>query len=69
MIEGVTFSEYVLEHRLMRAHRALNDPRARHQSISAIALGVGFGDLSYFNLTFRRRFGMTPSDVRDRART
>jgi len=68
-IEGVTFSEYVLEHRLTRAHRALNDPRARHQSISAIALGVGFGDLSYFNRTFRRRFGMTPSDVRERART
>jgi AraC-like DNA-binding protein len=29
---------------------------------------VGFGDLSYFNRSFRRRFGMTPSDARQHAR-
>jgi AraC-like DNA-binding protein len=66
--EGVTFSEYVLSQRLARVHRMLGDPRLGHQSIAAIALMVGFGDLSYFNRTFRRRFGMTPSDVRERAR-
>ncbi|CAN1724210.1 AraC family transcriptional regulator, positive regulator of tynA and feaB [Hyphomicrobium sp. 1Nfss2.1] len=62
--EGVTFSEYVLDQRLTRAHRMLSDPRFAAQSISTIALAVGFGDISYFNRTFRRRFGMTPSDVR-----
>jgi AraC-like DNA-binding protein len=25
---------------------------------------VGFGDLSYFNRTFRRRYAATPSDIR-----
>ena len=40
------------------------DPRLGTQPIGAIALDVGFGDLSYFNRTFRRRFGQTPSDVR-----
>jgi len=38
------------------------------QAIGAIALRVGFGDLSYFNRTFRRRYGMTPSDARAQAR-
>jgi AraC-like DNA-binding protein len=62
--EGMTFSEYVLRERLTLAHRRLSDPRFDDRSISAIAYGVGFGDLSYFNRTFRRRFGMTPSDAR-----
>lgn len=62
--EGTTFSVFLLEQRLMRAHRMLSDPRLMAQTISAIALHVGFNDVSYFNRTFRRRFGMTPSDVR-----
>ena len=62
--EGVTFSEFVVGQRLVRAHRMLSDPRYAGHTISAIALMVGFGDLSYFNRTFRRRFGMSPSDVR-----
>jgi AraC-like DNA-binding protein len=31
---------------------------------SAVALAAGFGDLSHFNRSFRRRYGATPSDVR-----
>jgi AraC-like DNA-binding protein len=34
-------------------------------SITAIAFDAGFGDLSYFNRTFRRRYGATPSDIRN----
>jgi methylphosphotriester-DNA--protein-cysteine methyltransferase len=32
-----------------------------------IKLDIGFGDLSYFNRAFRRRYGASPSDVRARA--
>ncbi len=63
-----TFSEYVVEHRLIRAHRMLTDLRSADRAIGAIALDVGFGDLSYFNRTFRRRFGATPSEIRERSR-
>jgi AraC-like DNA-binding protein len=35
--------------------------------ISAIAYDVGFRDLSYFNRTFRRRYGTTPTDARQPA--
>jgi AraC-like DNA-binding protein len=62
--EGTTFTEYVRNARLNRAHRMLVDPRLADRSISAIAFDAGFGDLSYFNKAFRRRFGGTPSDVR-----
>ena len=30
----------------------------------AVASDVGFGDLSYFNRTFRRRYAATPSDIK-----
>jgi AraC-like DNA-binding protein len=33
-------------------------------TVNAIALVAGFGDLSHFNRSFRRRYGATPSDVR-----
>jgi AraC-like DNA-binding protein len=65
--EATTFSEFVVVQRLARAHRMLTDPRFAGRTINAIALDTGFGDLSYFNRTFRRRYGLTPSDVRRRA--
>jgi AraC-like DNA-binding protein len=65
---GMTFTEFVIARRLDRAHRRLCDPRLADHTISDVALRSGFGDLSYFNRTFRRRFGATPSDVRERAR-
>ncbi len=62
--EGTSFNGLVLEQRLLRAHRMLSTPRFADYAISAIAIEVGFNDVSYFNRTFRRRFGKTPSDVR-----
>jgi AraC-like DNA-binding protein len=65
--EGFTFSSFVRDQRLVRAHRLLNDSRLAHLTIGAIAFDVGFGDLSYFNRTFRRRYGATPGEVRNSA--
>jgi AraC-like DNA-binding protein len=66
--EGVTFSEFVLQQRLAAADLMLRDPRYADRSISAIAFEVGFGDVSYFNRIFRRRFGVKPADARAAAR-
>ena len=65
--EGTTFSTLVLGHRLALAEQLLCDPRLITRTISAIAFEVGFGDLSHFNRCFRRHFGMTPSEARERA--
>jgi AraC-like DNA-binding protein len=67
--EGTTFTEYVVAQRLARAHRLLADPLYANQKVSTIALDTGFGDLSYFNRAFRRRYGSTPSELRAAARS
>jgi AraC-like DNA-binding protein len=64
---GTTFSAFLLEQRLAFVHRRLRDPSLVAQPIGALALDAGFGDLSYFNRVFRRAYGETPSDVRQRA--
>jgi AraC-like DNA-binding protein len=63
-LEGKTYSQYVLQRRLDLVHRNLLNPRLSARSIAAIAHDVGFGDLSYFNRTFRRHYGTTPSQAR-----
>lgn len=61
---GTTFSEFVLERRLDIVRTMLTSPRYATWSVTAIALEAGFGDISYFNRTFKRRYFMTPSDMR-----
>jgi AraC-like DNA-binding protein len=67
--EGTSFTDYLLAQRLARAHRLLTDPRRTGEKITTIALDAGFGDLSYFNRAFRRRYGDTPSSIRVSARS
>ncbi|MGA2057754.1 MAG: AraC family transcriptional regulator [Bradyrhizobium sp.] len=43
----------------------LRNPAKKYFKVADIAQSCGFGDLSYFNRAFRRRYGMTPSDTRD----
>jgi AraC-like DNA-binding protein len=61
---GTTFTEFVLEQRLLLARKMLESPGSCRSKISAIASDAGFSDISYFNRVFRRRFGATPSELR-----
>jgi AraC-like DNA-binding protein len=65
---GRSFTAHVLERRLERTIALLRDPQRRHCRIAEIANEAGFGDLSYFNRAFRRRYGATPSDIRNAGR-
>jgi AraC-like DNA-binding protein len=65
--EEVTFGQFILDQRLSLACTLLRSPQFAARTISSIAYGAGFGDLSYFNRTFRRRYGTTPSDLRRRS--
>jgi AraC-like DNA-binding protein len=61
---GQTFTQHVLRRRLERAKELLVRDVDQNRKIAAVALEVGFSDLSHFNRTFRRHFGDTPSGVR-----
>jgi len=61
---GSTFTEYVMEQRLERAHRLLSDPKLSDRTLTSIAFAAGFNDLSHFQRRFRRRYGAPPSDFR-----
>jgi len=63
--EGTTFTQFIIRQRLNRAYRMLRDPQFAMRSITSIAFDAGFGDLSYFNRTFRRHYNATPSDIRN----
>ncbi len=65
--DGGTFSAFLLEHRLRLGARLLRDRMHRARKVSDIAHLAGFNEVSYFHRTFRRRFGMTPSDMRETA--
>jgi AraC-like DNA-binding protein len=60
---GTSFAQYVLKRRLQECRAALLSPIGG-RSVTDIALAFGFSSLSTFNRTFRRAFGVTPSDVR-----
>lgn len=63
---GQSFTERVLELRLNKARAMLADRRNDQLKVGEIALACGFNDISYFNRSFRRRFGSAPNDFRSR---
>ena len=55
---GHTFCEYLLKVRIGKACELLADPSVQ---VKTVAFDVGFNDVSYFDRTFRRYTGVTPS--------
>ena len=65
---GRSFGQHLLQVRLEKAKAMLCDPRRYRRHIGDIAIEAGFSDLSYFSRAFRRRYGATPTMVREAAR-
>jgi AraC-like DNA-binding protein len=61
---GASFTGRVLELRLQKARAMLGNPRYDRMRVSEIAYSCGFSDSSYFNRTFRARFGASPLQYR-----
>lgn len=60
---GLTFSRYRTRQRLEKARVLLADSARR---ISDVAFESGFESIPYFNRAFRRQFGCSPSEFRER---
>ncbi|MBQ1311631.1 MAG: helix-turn-helix transcriptional regulator [Blautia sp.] len=58
---GMSCIQYIIHFRIQEAARALEETSS---SVAVIALDHGFDNISYFNLQFRKYFGMTPREFR-----
>jgi AraC-like DNA-binding protein len=59
-----TFRSYVTSKRLELVRKELISPSSRDHVISTLAYRCGFSDLSTFNRSFKRRYGVTPNRFR-----
>ena len=65
--EGTSIARLIQERRLARCRRALEDPSQNHRTISEIAYGWGFSDMTHFGRRFKTAFGLSPRDYRSAA--
>jgi AraC-like DNA-binding protein len=62
--EGTSITRLIQTRRLARCRRALEDPLQGHRTISEIAYGSGFSDMTHFGRRFKAAFGLSPRDYR-----
>ena len=60
-ITGMSCIDYVIEYRLTKAQGLL---RTTDKPIIEVAYDTGFNNISYFNRTFKKHCGQTPSEFR-----
>ena len=62
--DGTSLYRLILARRLERCRKCLEDPTQVHRTISDIAYGWGFSDMTYFSRSFKKVYGALPSDYR-----
>lgn len=62
---GSNFVEYLTSLRMSRAKELLKD---ENRSMKEICMEVGYSDPNYFSRIFKRNFGVTPTEYRERER-
>ena len=55
---------FIQARRLERCRQALDDPSQTHRTVSEIAYGWGFSDMTHFGRKFRAAYGLLPSEHR-----
>jgi AraC-like DNA-binding protein len=54
--------------RLERCRYAFEDPNQAHRTVSEIAYGWGFSDMTHFGRRFKKAYGILPSEYQILAR-
>jgi AraC-like DNA-binding protein len=62
--DGTTVSNWMWDRRVKKCRQRLSDPLLAGQSLSEIAFGCGFSDLSHFGRRFKAAFSISPSEFR-----
>jgi AraC family transcriptional regulator, positive regulator of tynA and feaB len=60
--QDTSIGRLILTERLERCRQALEDPVQSGRSVSEIAFGWGFSDLTHFGRCFKKAYGMSPTD-------
>lgn len=60
---GKTLNQYITEYRMERAKEMLEDLRYK---ISEVSVTVGYSDGNYFGKIFKKKFGLSPSEYREK---
>lgn len=66
--EATSLGRLIQARRLARCREALEDPNQMHRTVSEIAYGWGFSDMTHFGRRFRFAYGMLPSACRRQTR-
>lgn len=64
---GLRFHDHLWDARLDSAYRQLADPALSRRTIAEIAYAAGFKSTAHFSRAFRRRFNLSPREVRQQA--
>ena len=62
--ENTSIRRLVLQRRLERCRKALDDPHQAHRTVSDIAQSWGFSDMTHFGRQFRAAYGASPREYR-----
>jgi AraC-like DNA-binding protein len=62
--QGTSMMRLIFERRLARCRRAFEDPLQSHRTVSEIAYGWGFSDMTHFGRRFKSAYGSSPSEYR-----
>ncbi len=65
-LTDMSASEWIWDRRLQRSYDVLTRSELNYLSVTEVAYRLGFNSSSHFSTTFRRKFGIRPSDVRQR---
>lgn len=60
---GTSITRLIQARRLARCRYALEDPNQAHRTVSEIAYGWGFADLTHFGRRFKHAYGILPSEA------
>jgi AraC-like DNA-binding protein len=64
--QGTSLERLIISRRLEHCRRAFEDPGQAQRTITDIAFGWGFSNLSHFNRRFKAEHGCSPRDYRRR---
>lgn len=63
--QNTSITRLIRTRRLERCRMALEDPLQRHRTVSEIAYGWGFSDMTHFTRSFKTRYDAAPRDYRN----